>query len=70
MRGANIDLVARARLSLREVASENGSEAPLAVTLLRAEAVRERQTGGELAQELEQWEVGAKWPARETGARG
>jgi hypothetical protein len=58
--GADIEPIARVRPSLREVAFENCSEAPLAVTLQRAEVVRERQTGGELAQELEQRQVGAR----------
>jgi hypothetical protein len=57
---AEIEPVARARPALWEVALESSSETPLAVTLHGAEVVRQCQTGGELTQEREQREVGAR----------
>jgi hypothetical protein len=57
---AEIEPVARAGPSLWEVALESSSETPLAVTLHGAEVVRQCQTGGELTQEREQREVGAR----------
>jgi hypothetical protein len=57
---AEIEPVARARPALWEVALESSSETPLAVTLHGPEVVRQCQTGGELTQEREQREVGAR----------
>jgi hypothetical protein len=58
--GADVEPVARVRPALWEVAFQNGIEATFAVTLHRAELVRELQTGGELTQEREQRQVGAR----------
>jgi hypothetical protein len=59
-KGADIEPVACALPSLWEVAFENRFEAPLALTLHRAEVLQQCQAGGELTQELEQRQVGAR----------
>jgi hypothetical protein len=82
--GTEVETVARAGASLGEVAFEDCLETPLAVALEGAGLAREGQPGGELAQELDQRQVGPSGrlepmrlglrdgdrPARDSGSQG